>query len=257
MPSTQGTEAGLHNIFTNLIFNAVDAMPEGGTITIRTETVEDQVQVTFSDTGEGMDEATELRVFEPFFTTKMDIGTGLGLSTVYRTVTNWGGTIDVDSAPGEGTTFTLRFPVLTEEVITEEGKAAIQSTRSGKVLVVDDDEAICSLLSRLLGEQHEVEAVTDGRQALDRFAPGKYDVVMIDLGMSGMSGDRLMRQIKEIDPQVTTVLITGWVLPETDTRVISFDFHVVKPFTDLDEVEDIVARAIALRDERIKANRVD
>ena len=186
-----------------------------------------------------------------FYTTKMDLGTGLGLSTVYRTMTNWGGTIDVDSAPGEGTTFTLRFPVWMKKVVEEEGKTIIQSTRSGKVLVVDDDEAICSLLSRLLGEQHEVEAVNNGRQALDRFAPGKYDVIMIDLGMSGMSGDQLVKQIKEIDPVVSTVLITGWDLPDTDTRVSSFDFRIVKPFDDLDEVEDVVAQAIALHDQRV------
>ena len=115
VPPIQGTEAGLHEILTNLIFNAVDAMPDGGTITLRTQRVEDQVQIVFSDTGIGMDEATRLRIFEPFFTTKMDIGTGLGLSTVYNTVTRWGGTIEVDSAPGEGTTFTLRFPVGDEE----------------------------------------------------------------------------------------------------------------------------------------------
>ena len=248
----QGTEAGLHDILTNLIFNAVDAMPEGGKITIEIKHIENHVEIVFSDMGKGMDEATRLRIFEPFFTTKMDLGTGLGLSTVYRTVTNWGGTINVDSTPGEGTTFTLRFPVWKEEVVAEERKAGIGSTRSGKILVVDDDEAICSLLSRLLEEQHEVETTTNGRQALERFAPGKYDVVMIDLGMSGISGDRLMRQIKEIDPQVSTVLITGWSLSDTDTRVSSFDFRIIKPFDDLDEVEDVVARAIALHDERVE-----
>ena len=138
-----------------------------------------------------------------------------------------------------------------EEIVAQERKEATQSTRSGKILVVDDDEAIGSLLSRLLGEQHEVETTTDGRKALAQFSPGKYDVAMIDLGMSGISGDRLMRQIKEIDPQVGTVLSTGWALPVTDVRVASFDFHITKPFTDLDEVEDVVARAIALHDERV------
>jgi len=251
VPSILGTEAGLHDILTNFIFNAVDAMPEGGTITIQTETVEDQVQITFSDTGTGMDEETKRRVFEPFFTTKMDLGTGLGLSTVHNTVTLWGGTIEVDSTPGEGTTFTLRFPVWTGEEVEEEERAAVQLTRPGKILVVDDDEAICSLLSRLLGEQHEVEAVTDGQKALDRFAPGKYDAVIIDLGIPGMSGDQLLKQIKEIDPQVVTVLSTGWDLPDTDTRVSSFDFQVHKPFEDLDEIEDVVARAIALHDGRV------
>jgi PAS domain S-box-containing protein len=252
VPQIQGTEGGLHDILTNFIFNAVDAMPDGGTITIDTQHRGNQVQVVFSDTGTGMDEATKLRVFEPFFTTKMDIGTGLGLSTVYRTVTNWSGTIEVNSTLGEGTTFTLRFPVWMEEVAEKQRMAADASpTRSGKILVVDDDDAVCDLLARLLGEQHEVEAVTDGRQALAQFAPGKYDVVLIDLGMSGMSGDRLLREMRQIDPSVATVLITGWDLPDTDMRVIPFDFRVQKPFEDLDEVERVVARAMELHDERI------
>jgi PAS domain S-box-containing protein len=252
VPSIQGAEADLHDIFTNFIFNAVDAMPKGGTITIETETIEDQVQITFSDTGIGMGEATRLRIFEPFFTTKMDLGTGLGLSTVHNTVTRWGGTIEVGSTPGEGTAFTLRFPVWRGEIVAEKRKTTVQPTRSGKIFVIDDDEAICDLLSRLLEEHHEVETTTDGRQALAQFAPGKYDVAVIDLGMSGMAGDQLMRQIKDIDPQVTTVLITGWSLPDTDTRVSSFDFRIVKPFTDLDEVENVVARAIELHDERVE-----
>ena len=139
----------------------------------------------------------------------------------------------------------------TEEV-TEEQEKAIDApqTRSGKILVIDDDEAVCSLLSRLLGERHTVETSTDGGKALDRFAPGKYDVVLIDLGMSGISGDQVLKQVKEIDPQVATVLITGWDLPDSDMRVTAFDFRVQKPFDDLDEVEEAVAQAIELQDQR-------
>jgi PAS domain S-box-containing protein len=250
-PPIKGTEGGLHDIFTNLIFNAVDAMPEGGGIHIQTARMNDRVEITLSDTGTGMDEATRLRVFEPFFTTKMDIGTGLGLSTVFNTVTRWEGTIKVDSNPGEGTMFTLHFPIWADEVVEEEGReTVVQPVRGGKVLIVDDDESICRLLSRLLEERHEVEAVGDGRQALDMFAPGKYDAVMIDLGMSGISGDQLVKRMQEIDPLAATVLITGWALPEADVRVMSFDFRIEKPFDDLDEVEDVVARAIAVHDRR-------
>jgi PAS domain S-box-containing protein len=251
VPSIQGTGAGLHDILTNLIFNAVDAMPKGGTIAIETQKMGDQVQITFSDTGTGMDEETRRRVFEPFFTTKMDVGSGLGLSTAYNAITGWGGSIEVDSIPGEGTSFILRFPVWAEEIAEREEKSAdAPPPRSGKILVVDDDEAICSLLARLLGKQHQVETAIDGGKALDLFAPGKYDVVLIDLGMSEMPGDQVLKQVKVIDPQVATVLITGWNLPDTDTRVASFDFQVRKPFDDLDEIEDIVARALEVHDKR-------
>lgn len=111
VPPIKGTPSELHDLLINLLFNAVEAMPQGGTITIKTAREGEFVRLDLSDTGIGMDEGTCLRVFEPFFTTKMSIGTGLGLSTLYNSVTQWGGTVAVESAPGKGTTFTLRFPV--------------------------------------------------------------------------------------------------------------------------------------------------
>ena len=111
VPPIQGTEDGLREVLVNLLLNAVDAMPQGGTITIHTQLVETDVQISVSDTGVGMDEDTRMRAFEPFFTTKADVGSGLGLSTANNIVTRWGGEIQVDSEPGKGSTFTLRFPV--------------------------------------------------------------------------------------------------------------------------------------------------
>ena len=195
VPCIRGTESRLHEILINFIFNAVDAMPEGGTITVGTQLAGERVQLSFTDTGIGMDEETKRRVFEQFFTTKMDIGTGLGLSTVYNTVEQWGGDIDVDSAPGEGTTFTLQLPIWEEEVIEEATKREDRRVRSGKVLIIDDDEGVCSLISRLLETDHDVETVTDGRKALEQFVSGSYDVALIDLGMSGMSGDRVAKEL--------------------------------------------------------------
>ena len=109
VPLINGNESELDEALINLVFNAVDAMPEGGTISIRTEVVEGNVVLTFSDTGKGMDAEIKERIFEPFFTTKADVGTGLGLSTVYNAVTRWGGSLEVESEPGVGTTFMLRF----------------------------------------------------------------------------------------------------------------------------------------------------
>jgi len=252
VPAIYGTQSGLNSILTNLIFNAVDAMPEGGTITLRTQVVEEHVQLTVADTGKGMDEETRRRVFEPFFTTKMDIGTGLGLSMVYNTVTRWGGSVDVDSAPEEGTVLSLRFPVWPEEEVEEEGKAAVRSMRPGKLLIVEDDEGACSLLDRLLSETYELEIVLEGREALERFTPGQYDVALLDLGLPGVPGDQIAREMMRLDPAVVTVLITGWDLEPDDPRKDVFDFEIEKPFDDLDEVEDIVARAVALHDERVE-----
>jgi signal transduction histidine kinase len=253
VPSIPGNASELSDILLNLLFNAVDAMPEGGTITFRTRAVEESIQLTVRDTGKGMEEETRRKVFEPFFTTKMDIGTGLGLTTVHGTMTRWDGDIDVESTPDEGTTFTLRFPIWTEpEAEREEKTAEEYQVRSGKLLIVEDDEGTCGLLDRLLSETHEVKTVLDGREALEQFAPDQYDVVLIDLGMPGLPGDRIAREIKQADPLVITVLITGWDLKPDDPRKDIFDFRIEKPFDDLDEVENIVARAIELHDQRAK-----
>ena len=106
----RGSESELFDCLINLVFNAVDAMPEGGTLHIATSGNENEVKLEVKDTGKGMDEATRLRVFEPFFTTKTDVGTGLGLFTVYGTITRWGGNIQVETEPGRGTSFILNLP---------------------------------------------------------------------------------------------------------------------------------------------------
>ena len=249
VPPIRGTRSRLHDILTNFIFNAVDAMPEGGMITINTQLADDRVQLTFTDTGVGMDEETRMRVFEPFFTTKMDIGTGLGLSTAYNTVKQWGGDIQVESSLGQGTTFTVQFPVWKQESIEKPTKREEHPLHPGKVLIIDDDPGICSMLTRLLERDHDVETMTNSRQALEEFVPGYYDAVLIDLGMSGMSGDRLAREIRRRDPLVSTVLITGWELSEDDPRREPFDFQLTKPFDDLDEISGVVAQAIDLHRE--------
>jgi signal transduction histidine kinase len=109
VPNVRGTSAGMHDVLINVLLNAVDAMPEGGTIRLSTKETPDAVQLSVRDNGAGMDEETRSKIFEPFFTTKAQVGTGLGLSTVYGAVTRWGGNIDVWSSPGRGTTVTLFF----------------------------------------------------------------------------------------------------------------------------------------------------
>ena len=251
VPDVAATEAGLHDIVLNLIFNAMDAMPEGGVLTVSTQEVDGGVQVIVCDTGSGMDEATRNRVFEPFFTTKMDVGSGLGLATVHNSVIGWGGSIDVESAPGEGTTFRIELPVWAEaEGEKPEATTGPRQVRRAKLLIVEDDQAVSGLLSRLLRTSHEVEAVGNAGQALETIQQGRYDVALIDLGMPGFPGDQVAREMRQLDPSVATVLITGWDLPEDDGRRTVFDFHLRKPFDDLGKVEDVVAQAVELHDER-------
>lgn len=252
----RGTWSGLHDILLNLLFNAVDAMPVGGALTIRTRAAEGEMVLVVRDTGIGMDEETRKRVFEPFFTTKANVGTGLGLYTVYGTVSRLGGRVEVESALGRGTAFTFHFPVWTETGQRREKRGRkVRRGRRGKLLIVDDDCYVCKTLSYLLADEHEVETAESGQEALQRFVPGYYDAILIDLGMAEIPGDQVAQQIKQLEPEVTTVLITGWEVQESDPRVAGFDFRIEKPFEDADEVRDLVARAVELRDLRAEGEK--
>ena len=253
-PPVRGTRSELHNLLLNLLFNAVDAMPEGGTIALRTRAAAEGVRLMVSDTGIGMNQATRQRVFEPFFTTKTDVGTGLGLFTVYGAITRWGGRIEVESTPGQGTTFSLSFPAWTEAEVFSEGEvpAAAPAGSPGRILIVEDDEITGQLLSRLLSAHHEVDVRVNGQDALELFAPDCYDVALIDLGMPGMPGDQVARELRRIDVALVAVLISGWPLRDDDPRLAAFDFRIQKPFHNLDEIGDIVTQALELRRARVE-----
>ena len=250
VPQIQGTGAGLQKALINLILNAVDAMPEGGTITIGTKLVNGEVRLTVGDTGIGMDEKSRQKAFEPYFNKDPASGVGLGLFTVHSTISRWGGTVDVDSVPGKGAVFTIGLPAWAGPKVEEEtsaNSAAASGRRNGRVMVVENEEIIRRLMYELLSGSHDVETFVSGREALDHFAPGSWDVAVIDLGMPGIPGDQIARQIKMIDSTVTTVLITGWRLAKSDPRLSAFDFRLQKP-VNLDEFENVVLQAIQLHD---------
>jgi CheY-like chemotaxis protein len=116
--------------------------------------------------------------------------------------------------------------------------------------VVEDDKGVQDVLDRFLSVDHEMEIVSNGEEALARFAPGRYDAVLVDLGLPGLAGDQVVQEMQRLDPLVSTVLITGWELESADPRLSVFDFHLQKPFGGLNEVEQVVARAVALHDTR-------
>lgn len=250
VPNVKATRSGMLDILVNLLLNAVDAMPAGGEILICSEPAEGDVRLTVGDNGVGMNEQTLKRVFEPFFTTKAEIGTGLGLSTVFGAITRWGGTVDVSSSPGKGTKFVFILPAADEETPRPESHKHPAEVRSAKILVVEDVEPIRSLLDRVLSKKHTVKATEDGEEALRFFATGDYDVAVIDLGLSGIPGDRIVRVLRQSDPSLATILISGWELDEDDPRLGEFDFHLRKPFDDLEAVQDVIADAVRLRDAR-------
>ena len=255
LPQVRGTRSELHDMVLNLLLNAIEAMPEGGTIAVSSaRDPQGAVLLSVSDTGVGMNEETRRRVFEPFFTTRGDVGSGLGLATCYATATRWGGTIEATSQEGAGSTLQVRLPTMEEGAGDGVDETAVASARRGSVLVVDDQPATCNLVAEVLGAEHEVTLAADGPEALDRAADRDFDVALVDLGMPDMPGDRVARGLKKLHPRMIAVLITGWELDEGDPRRAPFDFVVQKPFRDLGTVRRAVSQALRLRDDRQRAN---
>ena len=252
VPPISGTRSGLADVLTNLVFNAVDAMPGGGTLTVRTEQGSAGVRLSVSDTGVGMDEDTRRRAFEPLFTTKMEVGHGLGLATVYGTVTGWAGEVDVTSVPGKGTTFSVHLPVWTSLEPADEvsGEQASVPKRRPRILVVEDEEIIRLIVLKHLSEDCEVTMAEGGKEALEMFSAGRYDIALIDIGMPKIPGDQVAMEFRKADPALVTVLMTGWVLAEDDPRRPFFDFQLSKP-VEIEELDAIVTRALALHDGRV------
>ncbi len=202
--------AELREVMTNLILNAVDAMPRGGTINITGRQIGESVRLEVTDTGVGMAPAVRSRVFEPFFTTKAEAGNGLGLAVSYGIVQRRGGQISVDSAPGRGSTFTIELP-LAHRRPPNDVVAPPATRRKRNILVVDDEPALASVLQRLLeSEGHSVTSCTSGAEALERFDPSVHELVMTDLGMAGLNGLQVAAAIHVRSPETPVILVTGW-----------------------------------------------
>jgi len=218
VPVVMGRPAELNEVVTNLILNAIDAMPQGGTLTIRTRRHGDrQVVFTVQDTGIGMTDEVRKRIFDPFFTTKGEEGTGLGLPVSYQIVKRHGGEMRVDSQPGGGTTFTVTLPVGTVAGFSEPPETDPANDRKARILLVDNDPQVMTILGEMLRDAgHEVRSAGSGNDALQAFSPGAFDLVMTNIGMVGMNGWELAERLRKRDPRVPLVFITGWGMQEQD-----------------------------------------
>ena len=211
LPMIMGAEGELRDALTNLIFNAVDAMPDGGTLTLRThaKTCADPipspapVRVEVTDTGSGMDEEARRRCIEPFFTTKGERGTGLGLAMVYGMAQRHNAQLDIESAPGQGTTIRLTFRPAespSASVFTPSGGAC--PTQPLRVLLIDDDPVLRNSMQDILQEDgHTVATADGGQKGIDVFleaqrGPDPFEVVITDLGMPHVDGRRVAASIK-------------------------------------------------------------
>ena len=220
LPQIMGVESEIREALVNLIFNAVDAMPEGGTLTLRTKMSEQParlVRVEISDTGVGMDENTRRHCLEPFFTTKGERGTGLGLAMVYGIVRRHNADIEIDSTPGKGTTMRINFPTPVAPAVaaTKDTQAFVVPTRL-RLLVVDDDPLLIkSLRDALETDGHQVTTAGGGQDGVKAFRTAvekkePFSVVITDLGMPYMDGRQVAAAIKGLSSTTPIILLTGW-----------------------------------------------
>ena len=204
-----GWPSSLREALMNLVFNAVDAMPEGGEICLTSRGVGDRVEIAVVDTGAGMPSEVRERIFEPFFTTKGERGTGLGLPQVFGIVEQHDGRINVESAPGRGTTFRLGFPAARAADIPVTSSAALGHTL--RILVIDDEPRIVAMAAMLLERDgHVVLSASSGEGAVEMLERETVDAVLTDLGMPGMGGWGVAAWVRDHRPGLPVVLATGW-----------------------------------------------
>ena len=232
----------IRDALTNLVFNAADAMPEGGTLTLRTRCASSQsppegesnsyVHVEVSDTGVGMDDETRRRCLEPFYTTKGERGTGLGLAMVYGMIQRHSAELEIDSVVGKGTTVRVLFGTAQTQLLDPEQTAArLQPVRRLRILLVDDDPLLVKSLRDILeGDGHVIAVADGGQHGIDAFLAAQqrgnpFSFVITDLGMPYVDGRKVAAAVKAAAPSVRVIMLTGWgrrLLAEND----------VPPFVD-------------------------
>lgn len=251
-----GDESELREVLVNMVFNAIDAMPIGGTLTLSTNEVDDSVEISIRDTGTGMSEDVRSRIFDPFFTTKGKAGMGLGLAVSYGIIRRHEGTVEVESEVGRGTNFCIRLPIAKGAVKDEPTDDLVvpiaRPSRSAqtKFLVVDDEEHMRDLLRDILEKEgYRVVLAEGGHHALSLFNKFKFDAVFTDVGLPGMSGWELARAIRKQDKRIPLAVVTGWgaVVGSNEQKAAQVDWVIAKPFT----VEQIIniAQEASLRRE--------
>ncbi len=241
----------MQQILLNLFVNAAEAMPTGGNLTIRTRNVTHDdmssrlykpkpgpyVMIEVTDTGIGMDEKTMERIFEPFFTTKeMGRGTGLGLASVYGIIKSHNGYINVKSKPNHGTTFSIYLPS------TKRSKQNKQDTSSkiiegkGTIMIVDDEEIVLEVGAKMLERLgYSVIPVTSGKEAIELFqaSPNAIDMVILDMVMPDMNGDKVFERLRSLNPNIKILLSSGYTSDGKASELLSRGCNgfIQKPFT--------------------------
>jgi len=258
--SVMGDPVELREVLVNVLYNAVDAMPTGGSIRLSAQEVDDQVILKITDTGTGMKPEVKSRLFDPFFTTKGKAGTGMGLAVSFGIIRRHNGSIEVESEPGIGTTFLISLPKASNtptqgSASVPRGSAFAASGERLRVLVVDDESVVREVLQEALeNEGCEVIAAESGEEALRLYDEnkGQIDLVFTDIGLSEMSGWELVTAIRKRSETVPLAIVSGWAEAISwDTRnAAKADWVISKPF-DIGKISKI-ANEIAERKKTAK-----
>jgi signal transduction histidine kinase/ActR/RegA family two-component response regulator len=233
--SVLGNPPEVFDALTNIMLNAVEAMPQGGKIILKTESNDDSVVITVRDTGVSMTDEVRSRLFDPFFTTKTTRNAGLGLSVVYGVISRHKGRIEVESKEGLGTTFIIKLPASKEpkkEKLKEE-QLGIPNSRPANILLIDDNKELRDIVTEMLtAKGNKVAQVEDGVQALDVFEKDKFDLVFVNLSLPELSGWEVIQRIKQKDSDVKVALLTGWgaQIDFEEAKKKGIDFLISKPF---------------------------
>jgi signal transduction histidine kinase len=239
----EGWPGALRDALTNLVFNAVDALPQGGMIRLRARGRADTVELEVADSGTGMTAEVQAKVFEPFFTTKGERGTGLGLAQVFSAVERHRGRIAVESAPGKGTTFRITLPAaepsvsfrpILPDAMAATGKGAERAAGRLRILAVDDEPLLRELAAEMLQRQgHSVVTAATGEEALERLAQEPFDLIVSDVGLgAGINGWELVEQVRARFPTVRLALATGWgaQIDPNEARARGVERVIAKPY---------------------------
>ncbi|MDO8136828.1 MAG: PAS domain S-box protein [Candidatus Brocadiales bacterium] len=271
VPPILGNPAELREALLNIVNNALDAMPKGGTLTLRTWIPEsppkaesggqkDCVLLSISDTGIGMSKEVQKKIFDPFFTTKGVAGSGLGMSVAYGIITRHGGEISVDSQLDKGSTITIKLPAtrLLSEVCSKRSESSERASTSGgqaslkvgarhvvplQVLVVDDEKEICRFLSKALTQEgHKVHIITSGAKAIKLLYKKSFDLLLCDLAMPDFSGWDVLEAVKILEKRPKVGIISGLgTLDSIKKEDLGADFIIGKPI-DLEELTRLISQ---------------
>jgi nitrogen-specific signal transduction histidine kinase/ActR/RegA family two-component response regulator len=254
LPLVAGDAAELRHVLTTIADNALDAMPDGGTLTFRTTTDGERVACHVADTGAGMSDEVRLRIFDPFFTTKGEKGPDFGLCGAYAIVDRHAGQLSVESETGKGSTFTIWLPLAPasmesapEPKVTAPSASARPSASGAQILIIADAEEVREALRDLLTPHgHAVVARADGNSGLAELGTWRFDLAMVDLSLPGISGLEVAQQLKRRCPDTTVALMTGYFhrLSPDDAQSRGVDVVLRKPFA-LDQVQSIVDFAVS------------